>query len=53
MLFASITFFYYCSYGVYHLALDTNNFEITIYILITVLILIVSYIFTNINKNHD
>ena len=39
--------------GVYHLALNSNNFEITIYILITVLILIVSYIFTNINKNHD
>ena len=36
--------------GVYHLALDSNSFEITIYIVITVLILIVSYIFTNINK---
>ncbi|MEE1150533.1 MAG: sodium-dependent transporter, partial [Methanobrevibacter sp.] len=39
--------------GVYNLAINSNNFEITIYILITVLILIVSYIFTNINKNHD
>ena len=39
--------------GVYKLALDSNNFEITIYILITALILIVSYIFTNIDKTHD
>ncbi len=39
--------------GVYNLAINSNNFEITIYILITVLILIVSYIFTNINKIHD
>ena len=39
--------------GVYNLSINSNNFEITIYILITVLILIVSYIFTNINKIHD
>ena len=53
MLFASITFFIIVPYGVYNLALDSNNFEITIYILITVLILIVSYIFTNINRIRD
>ncbi|WP_405307077.1 hypothetical protein [Methanobrevibacter sp.] len=39
--------------GVYNLAVDSNNLEIIIYIIITVFILIVSYIFTHINKIHD
>ena len=39
--------------GVYHLLLDANNFELIVYVMITVAILILTYIFTNINeKSH-
>ena len=36
--------------GVHHLLLNANSFELTVYGVITVVILILSYIFTNINK---
>lgn len=36
--------------GVYHLLLNVNEFELIVYGIITVVILILSYIFTNINE---
>ena len=36
--------------GVYNLLLTANNFELLIYVIITVAILILSYIFMNINE---
>ncbi len=38
--------------GVYHLLLNANNFELIVYGIISGVVLILSYIFTNINKNH-
>ena len=38
--------------GVYHLLLNSNNFELIVYGIISVVVLILSYIFTNINKEH-
>ena len=38
--------------GVYHLLLNANNFELLVYGIISVVVLILSYIFTNINKEH-
>ena len=36
--------------GVYHLLLNAKTFELTVYVIITVIILILSYIFTNIKE---
>lgn len=37
--------------GVYHLLLNANTFELTVYVIITVIVLILSYIFTNTKEN--
>ena len=39
--------------GVYNLLLDANNFELIVYGMITVVILILSYIFTNIPEKRQ
>lgn len=36
--------------GVYHLLLNANTFELTVYMIITIIVLILSYIFTNIKE---
>ena len=48
-----IFLFFMWGTGVYNLLLNANNFELQIYGIITVAVLILSYIFTNINEeNH-
>ena len=36
--------------GVYQLLLNANEFELIVYVIITAVVLILSYVFTNINK---
>lgn len=46
-----IFLFFIWASGVYNLLLNVNEFELIVYCMITVVILILSYIFTNINKD--